>query len=336
MLLGRKDRRGQRGLISSQLQVSERTLVNWVRGAIQVARQLGRPARSASERFRALLAVRRQVKALGWSVGWRPIEYRLHGKVPTRLVQESLSRLKARHRKRLREKAEKNRVSVKVLAKDVIWSQDAAHIGRVEEESLLAEVIKDRATLGYEGLAVGPSSTAEDILAMLEWQKIEQGLPLVWSTDNGSAYKNEKLADYLRREKVIHLISRPRTPQDNGAAERGICELKAESGLGKGIRLHDAREAASCLAKTWVMLDSRPRASKGYQNAVQLENSLAKGPELVDRAVFYTEACRNIEKAVQGGETSREKRKAERQAIFETLEKNRLINIVRGGKTHPA
>ncbi len=330
--MGKKNCRGQRKLLSSQLQVSERTLNNWIRGAHNQKRKQGRPAYSASARYRAKLAVRRQVRDFGWTTGWRSIAAILRGKVSTRLVQESLSQIKARHRKKLRELAEKNRVSVEVLAKDVIWAQDAAHIGRVGKVALQAEVIKDRATLGFKGLAVGPAAKAENILTMLELQKKKTGLPLVWSTDNGSAYKNEKLTDYLRHEKVIHLLSRPRTPQDNGAAERGIGEIKAESSLEKGVGFRAVQEAVSCLAKTWHLLDGRPRANKGYQSAQQLENSLVKGPSLVDRETFYLEACRNIKKAVQGGETPREKRKAERLAIYETLEKNHLINILRGGK----
>jgi hypothetical protein len=225
------------------------------------------------------------------------------------------------------------RVHVDVLSPNVIWGQDSAHAGRTNEEEVKAEVIKDRATLGYVGLAVGPPATAGEILEMLNAQKKERGLPLVWSTDNGSAYKNEKLIDYLRREKVIHLLSRPRTPQDNGSAEKGIRELKEEAGLGKGVKLSDPSEAARKLAVSWYILDhGRPRASKGYRTADELEALLPPWHERVTREAFYEQACRNMEKAVKGGGTARRKRQAQRQAVYETLERYQLITRTRGGK----
>jgi transposase InsO family protein len=198
------------------------------------------------------------------------------------------------------------------------------------------EVIKDRGTLGFEGLAVGPAASADDVLAMLEFQKKTKGLPLVWATDNGTAYKGKKVAEFLERERIIHLFSRPRIPQDNGASERGMGEWKDETAIGRGFRFHGQREVVPRVMRTWFLLDHRPRASKGYRSAVQLEKCLAKGPELVDREAFYRETCGNIKKAVKGGGTAREKRLATRLAILKTLEKNHLISIVRGGKHHRA
>src|SRR5205807_9325320 len=86
------------------------------------------------------------------------------------------------------------------------------------------------------------------------------------------------------------------------------------------------------VAKTLRLLEHRPRASKGYRTAVQLENSLLKGPQVVGRERFYAEACRNVEKAIQGGGTARERRQRERMAIYQTLEKFQLIRVTRGGK----
>ena len=116
-------------------------------------------------------------------------------------------------------------------------------------------------------------------------------------------------------------------PQDNAAAERGIGELKAESGLGKGVKLPAVQEAALCLAKARHLLDNRPRPSKGYKSAVQLEKAMLKGPAVVDREEFYSEACRGMRKAVQGGGTRREKRQRQRLAVYEALEKFRLIRF---------
>jgi len=129
-------------------------------------------------------------------------------------------------------------------------------------------------------------------------------------------------------------------PQDNASAERGIGELKAEAGLGKGVNLSCLREAALCLAEADSLLGNRPRSSKGNQTSLQLEETMPKGPLLVDREGFYSEACRDMEKAVQGGGTGREKRQRERLAIYRALEKFGLITIKqpskKGGKSYAA
>ena len=318
-------------MLAKQLGVSERTLRNWKDGAVHGIQPMGRPGHTRSEKYRALFAVRRQVKKIGWTAGWRPMVQVLP--VPTKLVQSSLSILKARHRREVREIHSKNRVSLRVMAKDVIWTEDSAHLGRTENMAYLAEVVKDRGTLATKAMVVGGAVTGEDVVGILEGQKHIGRLPLVWATDNGGAYKSHEVADFCKREKVVHMFSRPRLPQDNGAAERGIGELKGEALLGDGVQLRDGWVAVSRMMKAWRLLDHRPRACRANATAAQLENSLPVGPEMVSRTEFYEAACREVKKAVQGGGTARAKRKAERMAIYETLEKFNLISIVRGGET---
>jgi hypothetical protein len=113
-------------------------------------------------------------------------------------------------------------------------------------------------------------------------------------------------------------------------------EWKGETAIGKGFRFPGQREVIPRVMKTWFLLDHRPRASKGYRSAVQLEKCLASGPKMVDREAFYREACGKIKKAVKGGGTARENRLATRLAILKTLEKYHLISIVRGEKHHRA
>jgi transposase InsO family protein len=316
-----------------QLGVSERTLRNWERGAQEALKPLGRPAVSSGQRFKAYLQVARALRQQGSQAGWRPVLEKVKPFVSTRLVQEGLRALKKRRRLKLSKKICANRIHVEVLSPNVIWAQDSAHVGRTSKEEVKAEVIKDRGTLGYIGLAVGPSATSDEILDMLEAQKRGRGLPLVWATDNGSAYKSEKVAEYLRCEKVVHLLSRPRTPQDNGSAENGIRELKEDTGLGKGVKLSGPVEAAQKLAVSWYILDhGRPRASKGYRTAEELEVQLPSWRERVTRVAFYEQACGSMEKAVKGGGTARQKRQDQREAVYETLERYQLISRTRGGK----
>jgi transposase InsO family protein len=222
---------------------------------------------------------------------------------------------------------------VEVLSPNVIWAQDATHLGRVGCAAVQAEVIKDRATLGYPAVTVGPVAKAQEILWILQVAKQQKSLPLVWATDNGAAYRDERVKDYLKREKVVHLLSRPRLPQDNGGAEKGIRELKECAELGKGTKLNCLHEPAQKLAHSLnVLTHHRLRGSKGYRTSQELEVQLPAWHEKVERGVFYEHACRSREKAVKGGGTKREVRQAERQAVYETLEQFQLITRTRGGK----
>ena len=183
-------------LVVQQLGVSERTLRNWKSGALEPVKQIGRPALSPAKRFQARLKVARELHRQGWP-GWRPVMESLGPVVSARLVQESVSELKKRRAKRKRQWAEAKRIHVEVLSPNVVWAQDATHVGRLNREAVQAEVIKDRATLGYVGVAVGPTARAEEILLMLEEQKQRRGLPLVWATDNGSPYRDHRVEEYL-------------------------------------------------------------------------------------------------------------------------------------------
>lgn len=298
-----------------------------------VLKPLGRPAVSLQKRFQAALKVARVLRGQGHTAGWRPVLAKVAPMVSTRLVQESLRELKKRHRLRFAHKLQRQRVHVEVLSPNVIWAQDATHTGRLGPQAIQAEVIKDRGTLGYVSLSVGPAAKAEDIVSVLEVMKQREGLPLVWATDNGPAYRSEKVKAFLEREKVVHLLSRPHLPQDNAAAEKGIRELKEEAGLGIGKAPASLKELTENLAYSREILNTqRLRASKGYQTAVQLKASLPSWQTKVTREAFYGQACEAMEKAVKGDETVRQKRQAERQAVYQTLEYFQLVTRTRGGK----
>jgi len=323
-----------RQFLAQRLAVSDRTLRNWESGVETQVKHLGRPATSPSQRFQARLKVARELKRQGSQAGWRPVLAAVGPMVSTRLVQESVCELKKRHEQRRRKWLVTQRVSVKVLSSNVIWTQDATHLGRLNQKAVQAEVVKDRATLGYVDIAVGLPANAEEILWMLDGFKKRQCLPLVWATDNGSAYRDQRVEAFLKQEKIVHLLSRTHTPQDNASAEKGIRELKEEAGLGKGVKLSGMEEATRKLAYSWDVLDhQRLRGSKGYRTADELKMCLPYWQEKVTREEFYEQACKCMEKAVKGGGTAREKRQAERQAVYATLEQFNLVERTRGGKS---
>lgn len=313
--------------------VTARTVRNWKKASKEPPRKEGRPRYSEEERKHALWAVGRERRRQGKRVGWRRIEEGLGKTVPTRLVQQTLKRFKARDRLVKRRRIERSRQRVVVQVSDAIWTQDGTHLGRVGGRAVKGLVIKDRGSMRKVSMWVGHRPNAEDVKNLLEETKQRTGrLPLVWQTDNDSIYREEDVMEYLKKEKIVTLYSRVHTPPDNGAAEIGMRELKEISGLGKGVKLRSVEEAAVLLGKSAVQLnENRLRGSKGYLSANALAETMPSCYNTVDRNRFYQEACRAKEVAVQD-KKPRAAKHAKRQAVFLVMEKYNLITITRGGK----
>ncbi len=307
--------------------MTTRTLRHWAR---HTPRPLGRPPQAPVVRWRISLQVARTLRIQGWTTGWRPVVQALP-QYPVRLIQQSVTALKIRHQARVERHRVQARQSVTVLATHAVVVQDATHLGRVGARAVQAEILKDRATLVTIATAVGAAATSEEVLRILEKMKSTTGLPLVWGTDNGPAYRADAVEVYLVREQVVHLRSQPHTPQDNAAAERGIGELKAEAGLGRGTRFVNEDQAIVRLETARRTLNhGRLRASKGYRTSAQLAVALPPWYATVSRETFYARVQQVQEALVHDGLTARARRRAERQAVFQTLEQFGLAEIRRG------
>jgi len=283
-------RRGDVGIVARALDVSEKTIRNWLKG--QGGRS-GRPARSDAERRRAFRLVVRTWKPLGVKRGWRPVARALAGAVPVRLVQECLREAKRLHGEHERQRIEARRVHVEVLAANVLWHQDAAHLGRTAIEEVQGDVLCDAAVKTEVLVAsVGGAVTAADAVANLEASIVATGAaPLAISTDNGPPYKSKKYRRCLRRHRIVHLRNLPHTPQHNARGERTIRDVKEESGLGRGVRLAHRGEAAVRVAAACERLASRARfAARPAPLTV-----LYTGKQ---RERFYKAVCRRVATAV--------------------------------------
>lgn len=306
--------------------MSVRTLLNWEKKANEPLKPLGRPRYSPSERFRMLLAARRELKRQGWDTGAETVAKSIFLS-KLRLIRECVKALRSRHNAKLEKKRQENRISVYVLAKRALLCQDATQLVK----RCQAEVVKDRATLKTVRLRVGGHTKAGTILSLLKGMKQSGDLPLVWATDNGSIYREKEVKKYLRNQRVIALLSKVHTPQDNGAMERGIGELKATAEFDL-CPPANAKEAAERIHEARFTLDhGRRRRSKGYKTADELEQSTPNWYHLVDRKKFYSTARATIKLAVRGVPSARNRRRAEREAIFRTLEQFHLIARTRGG-----
>ncbi|MBL7663534.1 MAG: DDE-type integrase/transposase/recombinase [Bacteriovoracaceae bacterium] len=316
--------------LASSLGVSSRTLRNWKRKALEGrSPKIGRPTYTTKQRRNALILVSRELKRQG-NAGGPAVYSVLKGKVQRRLVNEFVARIKARERKIKSEFLKHNRTSIQVLRKDVIWSQDGTHIGRLKGKAIEAQVIKDRATLKTVGIQVGVTATEKDVLNQLQDMKKARALPLVWMTDNGSAYIGKELKEFLRDEQVVHLKSVPRVPQHNAAAERAMYELKKASLLGKMVVLESINEGFERITKAAETINAcRPRMSKGYKTAKELEVELKSFHDKIDRETFYLMCMKELNLI----DERHEKRCAvmmKRNAVFTMLSELELININRG------
>jgi len=286
--------------VASALGVSERTLRNWRRWGQSESKKQGRPGRTEEERKLARLKVFELMKVHA-SPGWRPIAAELKGIVSVRLVQEYVAEYKRLHKpkKTVTQKIE-------VTKKNIIWSIDGAFTR--EHKKIENQVIKDRGSKAWVGYKKA-ASCSRDVIVMLEESSCTVGLPLVLSSDNGSAYKSKELAQFMRERKIVHLMSLPRTPQHNGAVEVGIKELR-EIMAAKGSGLDEAIDCANLrlrlYGKNWSV------ANEVYQNAVvpYTDN---------ERDDFYESCARRLSDLSREPLSFRERRMKEREVILDEL-----------------
>jgi hypothetical protein len=324
-------RRGERTWLSELVGRDVRTLWDWERKDASASGP-GRPAHGRRARWQALRAVARQRRQRGPDVGWRELDAALP-EVPTRLIQELLPRLQERARRRQAARLSAQRVHVEVLKKDVLHSQDTTHVGTAEGRAVWSEVSEDAGSMKTLDAPVrARATTAEDVIAQLERLEAQGRRPLVWATDNGKAYTAEKTERWLAAHHVVHLISLPHTPQHNPWVERKHRDVKAVSGLGRGVVLDSVEEAARRWSAAIAQIDGyRLRARLGCRTADEIDGSVPSWEGVVDRRELYAEVCRAREQAVLGLSGARARRRAVREATWRVLERYELVRRTRGG-----
>lgn len=333
---GRYARRGERAVLARGLAVTVRDLWNWEH--LPQGRP-GRPRRSEALVRAAMADCRAEMERQGYGVRWSKVHEGLGRRYSTALVQECVYELKDAHRageELLRRLA---RVSVRVALGDVLWSVDETHLGRLEGgEAVMGVVVREVASTRTLVVSVGPEATAEDLVGTLEGLRVARGeLPLVIAMDNGPAMKSEVVADYLAFHEVVALRNVAHVSRHNAWVERGHRDLKQESGLGRGVVLRDAREAAVALGPAVERLNEhRLVATRGMRTAAAVDEALPRGYHAVDRHAFFEAACSASSKAAKGRANDRERRKAEREAILRTMERFGLISRTRGGAPIPS
>ena len=293
-----------------------------------VPKKTGRPPHSQQALEEAKPRVLAVLHTIGFRAGWTTVKALLQD-LPKRVIDMALKVLKTAHRIEEARQLRQQRVHVKVLAKGALLAQDSTHVGSFRGRKAWAEVAKDAATCEAWAFGDGLPITGKAMLAHLETLKAQGRLPLVLATDNGSAYKEQSVKAWLAKHQVVQLFSRPRIPQDNGRAERGIGEGKALAGLGKGVLLETRALGAQILDQALQRLNLLwPRHSKGGLTAAQLKQALPSWQAKTSRSKFYKAACSAIQAIKAVGK--RALRRETREAIFRTLERFGLILRTRG------
>lgn len=304
--------RGSQKQVAAALGVSTRTVRAWQRKFGSEPLKRGRRGTRVS--LGAVKSVVREWKRQGCP-GSRPV----HAAIPhisLRMVRTIVARFKEGKRRRYRRIRTKSRTSVIVHRAGILSAMDGATVARGRDFLL----IRDRGSLKTSARPCRHKHLRSiDTISLLEELKAERKLPLVIATDNGSPLCNDEVEEFVRHNKVIHLRSLPRVPQHNGSAENAVREFKDI------IRLGIEPEAACD-----VLNHARARKKLGWQTALQFECKNFNQIADVDRAWFYESACSAIQAALLGKKSACEKRRAEREAIFQTLERFSLITRTKG------
>lgn len=311
--------------VAKSLEVSTRSLRNWKTEYLEdLNKRIGRPPITLAEKLRVLKLVMKEWERQG-RPGWRAISEELKG-CSTALVQRYVSMLKKRERKKEWDYKKTEAKRVEVEYKDVMWTQDATYL-KENKKRTYAEVLKDRCTLEVEVVQVDSMNT-ENVLGILQEKEV---LPLVYSTDNGSAYCSRRMEDFLEKNRVIHLKNLPATPQHNGAAEVAVREVKRLSVKqeNKGLPLR------SCLKKAErIMNEFRLWRAHGYRTAREKAQSACHTnlEQLRDR--IYNEYKKGIVLIKKTLSNKSKRRLEERELVFSLLEKYGLIKRYRGSQNY--
>ncbi len=163
-------------------------------------------------------------------------------------------------------------------------------------------------------------------------RRTRRALPLVLLTDNAPNNTSEEVARYLAERQVIYMRKLPYTPQHNALIERAHRELKEHAGLGKGIVLKGVHDAAQRLAHAWHHVDHRhDRPALGGRTSAYACRDPAERATIPARNLFDRTTRHALDVASQQP-TAHQRRRAQREAIYASLERFGLVSRTRGGE----
>jgi transposase InsO family protein len=296
------------------------------------ARRPGRPGHERGRWLSALRVVGRVLRRRRYQAGWREVLDVQQAELSSWEVQQGTRLLKARHRRRVAAVRREHRLSVEVLAPDVLWTIDAKHLSRDAQDTVTAEVVLDPCPRRTSGASVGPAASGETVVALLEAVRQERGTaPLVLVHDNGKTYVGRQAAGWRAQHGVLDLCSLPHTPQHNAYAERGMRDLGEHTGLGRGVRGVGVEAAALAVADAIRRMNSRPRAVLGGRSADEVDKDGRQVYNPEQRKELADEVRAAQDEAMRDAHGVRARRLACRRALLAVLDRRGLVRITRGG-----
>jgi len=153
-----------------------------------------------------------------------------------------------------------------------IWTADFTDLPHAIDGCFTKLVVVRDLASGRNLLALpAESASAAVLLDALEALIARYGAPLVFKSDNGSAFIASEVGELLARYGVLHLLSPPRTPRYNGSVEAGIGSLKVRAHYEAARHDHPgwwncddveaARLQANHTARPFGPLESTPQRS---------------------------------------------------------------------------
>lgn len=296
--------------MAKSLSVTPRTLRSWKANCNGPLKKRGRKRIEAT--LSELLQIAREWSLQGYP-GSRPIIEALP-LVRVKLIREVIAGLNEKIKRRYERKRNEVRVSVTVHSAGTVLTMDGA---TTKEGDLI--VYRDRGSKSIRSEKCSGSVDSRDTLKLLEKLKDAELLPFVAMSDNGSPFCAKVVEDFYKENHIIHLRSLPRVPQHNGSCENGVGDLKRLMKF--GLTSEDASHRLN---------NGRRRQSLNWQTSAQFEEDHSQECTAEDRSRFYEATCSAINAAVHGIDSAKERRKAEREAIFQSMERFELITRTRG------
>ena len=306
-------------IIARCLEVTPRTMNNWKRNAARdwpvrgpVPKKIG---------WFEMIAIAREWRRQGCP-GHRPVIAALGTRARARAVKFVIKELKLRKEERRKRLLKSIQVRVKVKKPGTVMTFDGATIKKGDDHI----VYRDRGSLSVETKpCVKGNLTAEDTLEVLVQLKIQNRLPFVCCTDNGSPLCAKMVEDFLDKNHIIHLKSLPRVPQHNGSCENAVKEFKEL-----------IKDGYHPLEATEILNERRKRSQLCFKTSAEFDKENFRQYTEGQRKEFYEAAKAAIQVAQLDKISKYDKRKAEREAIFQTMEGFSLITRTRGGQLRPS
>lgn len=305
---------GSQKAIAQALKLSTRTLRSWEkRSCSNVKNVRGRKKLNIS--FKEKVTIAREWKRQGYT-GSRPVIHALPA-LRVRVVREVIGELKMRQKKKLEAIKLNVRKHVRVTKAGVVVAMDGASTSRGSDYI----VHRDRGSLSVNITKCSGNLNANDTLGLLKNLELQNKLPLVFCSDNGSPFCAHVVTEFLNKKYIVHLKNLPRVPQHNGSCENAVREFKDLLAHQKDFK-----------KVTKILNENRLRQQLNWQTSQDFEENNFIQITEERRRDFYEKTKQSVESATNGIKNAYKKRKIERDEILKMMQMHSLIKITRGNQ----